>query len=36
VVGPFPNETIRGAMLFKARDIGFPEDCLHGDPGNAE
>jgi 3-hydroxyacyl-[acyl-carrier-protein] dehydratase len=31
VVGPFPNDTIRGAMLLKARDIGFPEDCLHAD-----
>jgi 3-hydroxyacyl-[acyl-carrier-protein] dehydratase len=31
VVGPFPNDTIRGAMIFKAREIGFPEDCLHGD-----
>ena len=29
VVGPFPNDTIRGAMLMKARDIGFPEDCSH-------
>jgi 3-hydroxyacyl-[acyl-carrier-protein] dehydratase len=29
VVGPFPNGTIRGAMLIKAREIGFPEDCLH-------
>jgi 3-hydroxyacyl-[acyl-carrier-protein] dehydratase len=29
VVGPFPNDTIRGAMIFKARDIGFPEDCLN-------
>ena len=28
VVGPFPNDTIRSAMLFKARDIGFPEDRL--------
>ena len=32
-VGPFPNETIRGAMIFKARDIGFPEACL--DPKGA-
>jgi 3-hydroxyacyl-[acyl-carrier-protein] dehydratase len=33
VVGPFPNGIIRGAMLFKARDIGFPEDCIApGDP----
>jgi 3-hydroxyacyl-[acyl-carrier-protein] dehydratase len=31
VVGPFPNDTIRGAMIFKAREIGFPEDCLPGD-----
>ena len=28
VVGAFPNDTIRGAMLVKARDIGFPGDCL--------
>ncbi len=28
-VGPFPNDTIRGAMVFKARDIGFPEEYLH-------
>ena len=28
-VGPFPNDTIRGAMIFKARDIGFPEEFLH-------
>ena len=28
VVGPFPNDTIRGAMIFKAREIGFPEECL--------
>jgi 3-hydroxyacyl-[acyl-carrier-protein] dehydratase len=28
VVAAFPNDTIRGAMVFKARDIGFPEDCL--------
>jgi 3-hydroxyacyl-[acyl-carrier-protein] dehydratase len=28
VVGPFPNDTIRGAMLTKARDIGYPEDRL--------
>jgi 3-hydroxyacyl-[acyl-carrier-protein] dehydratase len=28
VVGPFPNDTIRGAMVIKAREIGFPEDCL--------
>jgi len=31
VVGPFPNDTIRGAMLFKAREIGFPEECLHAE-----
>jgi 3-hydroxyacyl-[acyl-carrier-protein] dehydratase len=31
VVGPFPNATIRGAMIFKAREIGFPEDCLPED-----
>ena len=29
VVGPFPNDTIRGAMLMKARDIGFPEEFIH-------
>jgi 3-hydroxyacyl-[acyl-carrier-protein] dehydratase len=28
VVGPFPNDTIRGAMVFKAREIGFPEECI--------
>jgi 3-hydroxyacyl-[acyl-carrier-protein] dehydratase len=28
VVAAFPNDTIRGAMLFKAREIGFPEECL--------
>jgi 3-hydroxyacyl-[acyl-carrier-protein] dehydratase len=31
VVGPFPNDTIRGAMIVKAREIGFPEECLHGE-----
>jgi 3-hydroxyacyl-[acyl-carrier-protein] dehydratase len=31
VVGPFPNETIRGAMVVKAREIGFPEECLHAE-----
>jgi len=31
VVGPFPNDTIRGAMVFKAREIGFPEECLHAE-----
>jgi len=31
VVGAFPNDTIRGAMLIKAREIGFPEDCLHAE-----
>jgi 3-hydroxyacyl-[acyl-carrier-protein] dehydratase len=31
VVGPFPNDTIRGAMIVKARDIGFPEECLHAE-----
>jgi 3-hydroxyacyl-[acyl-carrier-protein] dehydratase len=31
VVGPFPNDTIRGAMVYKAREIGFPEDCLHAE-----
>jgi 3-hydroxyacyl-[acyl-carrier-protein] dehydratase len=29
VVGPFPNDTILGAMRLKAREIGFPEECLH-------
>jgi 3-hydroxyacyl-[acyl-carrier-protein] dehydratase len=29
VVGPFPNDTILDAMRIKAREIGFPEDCLH-------
>ena len=28
-VGPFPNDTIRGAMVFKAREIGFAEEYLH-------
>jgi len=28
-VGAFPNDTMRGAMLVKAREIGFPEECLH-------
>jgi 3-hydroxyacyl-[acyl-carrier-protein] dehydratase len=28
VVGAFPNDTIRGAMVLKAREIGFPEECL--------
>lgn len=28
-VGPFPNQTIRGAMVFKAREIGFAEEFLH-------
>jgi 3-hydroxyacyl-[acyl-carrier-protein] dehydratase len=31
VVGPFPNDTIRGAMTVKAREIGFPEECLHAE-----
>jgi 3-hydroxyacyl-[acyl-carrier-protein] dehydratase len=31
VVGPFPNDTIRGAMIVKAREIGFPEECLHAE-----
>jgi 3-hydroxyacyl-[acyl-carrier-protein] dehydratase len=31
VVGPFPNDTIRGAMTLKAREIGFPEEYLHVD-----
>jgi 3-hydroxyacyl-[acyl-carrier-protein] dehydratase len=30
-VSAFPNDTIRGAMLVKAREIGFPEDCLHAE-----
>lgn len=29
-VGPFPNDVIRGAMLTKAREIGFPEARAHG------
>ena len=29
VVGPFPNDTIRAAMLMKARQIGFPEEYLN-------
>jgi len=28
VVGPFPNDTIRSAMLIKAREIGFAEDLI--------
>ena len=28
-VGPFPNDTIRSAMVFKAREIGFAEEFLH-------
>ena len=35
VVGPFPNDTIRGAMLYKAREIGFPEDRLHAEGNHA-
>ena len=31
VAGPFPNDTIRGAILVKAREIGFPEECLHAE-----
>lgn len=31
VVGPFPNDTIRGAMSVKAREIGFPAECLHAE-----
>jgi len=31
VVGPFPNDTIRGAMIMKAREIGFPEECLNAE-----
>ena len=30
-VGPFPNDTIRGAMLIKAREIGFAEEFLHAE-----
>ncbi len=33
VVGPFPNDTIRGAMLGKAHELGFPEACLQAAPG---
>ena len=36
VVGPFPNDTIRGAMIVKAREIGYPEDCLPGGERHAE
>jgi 3-hydroxyacyl-[acyl-carrier-protein] dehydratase len=28
VISPFPNETIRSAMIVKAREIDFPEECL--------
>ena len=28
-VGPFPNDTIRAAMVMKAAEIGFPEEYLH-------
>jgi 3-hydroxyacyl-[acyl-carrier-protein] dehydratase len=31
VVGAFPNDTIRSAMTIKAREIGFPEECLHAE-----
>jgi 3-hydroxyacyl-[acyl-carrier-protein] dehydratase len=31
VVGPFPNDTISSAMIIKAREIGFPEECLHAE-----
>jgi 3-hydroxyacyl-[acyl-carrier-protein] dehydratase len=31
VTGPFPNDTIRGAMTGKAREIGFPEEYLHAE-----
>jgi 3-hydroxyacyl-[acyl-carrier-protein] dehydratase len=31
VVGPFPNDTIRGAMIMKAREIGFPEEYLNAE-----
>ena len=30
-VGPFPNDTIRGAMIAKARDVGFAEELLHAE-----
>jgi 3-hydroxyacyl-[acyl-carrier-protein] dehydratase len=30
-IGIFPNDTMRGAMTIKAREIGFPEDCLHAE-----
>jgi 3-hydroxyacyl-[acyl-carrier-protein] dehydratase len=30
-VGAFPNDTMRGAMIVKAREIGFPEECLHAE-----
>jgi 3-hydroxyacyl-[acyl-carrier-protein] dehydratase len=30
-IGDFPNDTMRGAMLIKAREIGFPEECLHAE-----
>jgi 3-hydroxyacyl-[acyl-carrier-protein] dehydratase len=29
--GPFPSDTMRGAMTVKAREIGFPEECLHAE-----
>lgn len=29
--GPFPSDTMRGAMIVKAREIGFPEECLHAE-----
>jgi 3-hydroxyacyl-[acyl-carrier-protein] dehydratase len=35
VVAPFPNDTIRGAMMVKAREIGFPEECLTEGPRHA-
>jgi 3-hydroxyacyl-[acyl-carrier-protein] dehydratase len=31
VVGAFPDDTMRGAMVVKAREIGFPEECLHAE-----
>jgi 3-hydroxyacyl-[acyl-carrier-protein] dehydratase len=31
VVGPFPNDIIRGAMTIKAREIGFPEEYSHAE-----
>ena len=30
-VGAFPSETMRSAMIVKAHEIGFPEECLHAE-----